>query len=229
MRIVRPLSHRDRTPEPRSSYRGGTVARTGWPLGKQGTAFVVILLAAYAYGRWGKPDRPPKIVREIVTRQVVPEAFQRAVGELVLDNRGLRARLEGVERRPPRVVLQTDTVLRVDTVLHVLRNSGGLVNSVSVIGDSVTVMERGIDLRDCDDGWGYSGGVWSCDPARFGHLALFGGIQGTLDGLGPDAKIGAEPLIGLRWRPSYRSEWDVRLSRTWDAWQAQITRGLRIW
>lgn len=223
MKIVRPLSHRDRTPEPRSSYRAGTVVRTGWPLGRQGTTFVVILLAAYAYGRWGKPDRPPKIVQEIVTRQVVPEAFQRAVGELVLDNRGLRARLEGVERRPPRVVLQTDTVWQSDTVLVAVRASGGTVDAVRVVGDSLTQIERGIDLRDCDDGWGYSGGVWTCDPARFGHLALFGGAQVTYP------SVTVDPLLGLRWRPSYRSEWDVRLSRSWDAWRAQITRGLRIW
>ena len=147
-------------------------------------------------------------VKEVVTNEI-PTAHLEAVNALVLETKGLRARLEGVRRAPATAVFESDTVLEVDTIPVAIRADGMTVSTVySIRSDSVTRREEGIDLRDCDDGWGFSGGVWTCDPARFGHLTLQGGLEAVMDSVST-FRVGFP--LGVEWIPSFRSTWRVNL------------------
>jgi hypothetical protein len=134
-----------------------------------------------------------------------------------MERDGLRARLEAVESRGPRIVIRTDTVVQPpDTVfLPILHaSSRGRLTIPALVADTVDGYRpeiwQGFDTSDCDEGWTVQGGVLVCDRARFGHLSW--GIEASFANPLLNQGLTGEPLIaglGVYWQPSYRSTWDV--------------------
>jgi len=196
---------------------------------KQFLVVAALLVLSFSVGYAVKPMPDPGL--EPGRTDTVPTArFQRMVANLERERDGLRARLEAVESRPPRIVIRTDTVPGPpDTIFLPLlsASSRGRLTIPTLIADSAKGFRgeiwRGFDTSDCDDGWSVQDGVLVCDRPRLGHLAF--GIQ---VGFGTDRNAVAE--AGAWWQPTYRSTWDVGASLGTDG-RARLTvrKAWRLW
>ena len=180
--------------------------------------YVVAALVLLFFGKaWGERREP-----EVVTRvdSVTPARYAETLAGMRLENDGLRARLRGIESRPPRVIVRTDTVVAPpDTVYRFVNvdSRGSLSVEVLHRADSVYVPElhTGSDISDCDDGWQIRDGEVLCDKARLGHLYV-----------GP--WLSTHPALAVWWTPSYRSPWEASISYS-GKWEIGVRRGLRLW
>lgn len=180
---------------------------------------VVAALILFAGKAWGEAGEPT-VVTEVDT--VTTERYAGLVDELRLENNGLRARIEGIETRPPEVITRTDT-LYLPAVAHgtVRIEDGSLAVEVMVLeADSLRPayrpeLHQGIDVSDCDEGYSIQDGEVICDRAQLGHLYV-----------GPWLSL--KPALAVWWEPSYRSPWEafVRYS---DEWDFGIRRGIQLW
>lgn len=166
---------------------------------------VLAVIVALAIGA-SLPLNDPEPVQTTRYEYVTPQSMQELVRGLTIENAGLRARVEGVHRVEPVVVVQTDTVVMPpDTVLVAARMTAAGDLSLARLTKADTLYAPSIATRslgNCDDGWSWSAGTFVCDPARFGHLYAFGELYAG-------NYAGAEG--GLLWQPSYRSSWRVEV------------------
>lgn len=147
------------------------------------------------------------------------------VRELVIERDGLRARLEGVTTREPEVVVLTDTVIRADTVLRfvTIDSRGRLSYELLARADSANVplfrpeLRERVDISDCDDRWGIApDGSVTCDVPRAGHMWLA-------------ATLSRQPSLGVHWRKSYRSPWEVSASYDGARLDLAVRRSVQLW
>lgn len=186
-------------------------------------------------------QRPAYAPPTVPTVDSLPSTHWRAEAErlegLLRERDGLvdqlRARIRGLESRPPVVIERVDTVIDVRHVpvivgavadrrghLDVLR--AGPADSVGLRRPEIA---RQIDLSRCDDGWALDGARVVCDTPRLGHLtavARLGGAWGP--GIAP---VGS---VGLRWTPYYRATWAVEARATTDG-RVEVAGevGVRLW
>lgn len=191
--------------------------------------YLVVAAVVFFVGKAFGGESEPVVVTRVDT--VTTERYASLVDELRLERDGLRARIEGLEARPPRVVTRTDT-LYLPAVAHgVVRvEDGSLTVEVMVLEvDSLRPayrpeLRQEIDVSDCDEGYSIQDGEVVCDPAQLGHLYL------TADAGLHDA------LAGLEWEPSYRSLWEISVGRAFaydrdegDRWKLRIRRRVELW
>lgn len=180
--------------------------------------WAVALAFVFFVGRAVGESGDPVVVTEVDT--VTVERYGALVEELRLERDGLRARLEGIEARPPRVITRVDTLVPApDTVVRFLSVDprGRLSVEFLTARDSLYApeLQRGIDVSDCDEGYTVQDGTVLCDRARFGHLYL-----------GP--RVSLDPALFARWVPSYRSPWEFGVVRYRDRWGFYGQRSVQI-
>lgn len=129
----------------------------------------------------------------------------------------LRARIRGLESRPPIVIERVDTVIdvrEVPVIVGAVADRAGRLDLLRAApADSAGMrrpeIARAIDLSRCDDGWALDGSRIVCDVPRFGHLTAVA----RLGAASPGEPVGS---IGLRWTPYYRATWAVEARATTD-------------
>ena len=179
-------------------------------------AALLLLAVGHAFGQRSVP------VQVISVRDTLAAAaYNDRVAELRIERDGFRARLEGVEARPPTVVYVTDTLVsRPDTVIRFVQVDprGHLNVELLTKRDSLYAPElhATVDVADCDDGFEVSADGVVCDRARLGHLSLA-------------VTASQHPTLGLHWKPSYRSMWEASLGHTGNEWVFAVRRGWRLW
>lgn len=182
---------------------------------------VAVMLLALGWA-FGSKDREPQVVT--VRDTVAYRIYAHRLDQARIETEGLRARLEDVEARPPRVVTHTDTlVMPPDTVIRFVGvdSRGSLSIDMLISVPDSNKVERapeyhaGIDISDCDDGYAIQDGTVVCDRARLGHLYL--GIN-----------VGSETWGGAWWEPSYRSPWNAYAGHTGTEWVFGLRRGWRV-
>lgn len=196
---------------------------TGWRLN-----LIALLLVAGA-GAWlGRCSAPaPELELRTLTDtvEIAPAALLRRVADLQLEADGLRSRLAGRERRAPRVIMRTDTVITApDTVYAPFAVRSGELH-VPLLIDTLggrRIELHTTDVADCDDGYSIGPAGVVCDRARFGHIDLYGsariGVPLTMPlGLEGAGLVGE---LGLGWEPSFRSTLRLELAAT--------TRGVAV-
>ena len=181
--------------------------------------FAVLLVAALAFfaGRDSVP--PPEIVTRVDT--VRPIEYRRTLESLQIENAGLKARLEGVERRvPERIIVVRDTVLVPDTVIRFVSvDSRGRLAVELLTGNGelrVPELHIGTDISNCDEGWQIQDGETVCDRARLGHLYVV-------------PRLAREPMLGLAWTPGYRSAWQAGVGYSGRRWEGWVERRVPLW
>lgn len=180
--------------------------------------YLVLALILLFVGRaWGEGATETVTVTRVDS--VVPAEYERRVEALTLERDGIRARLEAIEARPPRIITRTDTLtIPPDTVIRFVAvdSRGSLSLDLLTARDSLYAPElhEGIDISDCDEGYTIEAGEVTCDRAALGHLYV-----------GPIAS--RRPSLALWWQPSFRSPWEagVSYSGAWDVW---VRRGVRL-
>lgn len=201
--------------------------------------YVVAAILLLGLGAWAgscmAPDPPPAVVGRTDTVEVPSPALLAMIDDLELERDGLRARLEGVEERPPPVVVRSDTVLAEcpAAVITAGRTDRGGILQLGrldqVPGGWSPTLERGIDLSDCDEGWSIGPGGVICDRARLGHLELYGAAAVAYP-LAPGSDAGVVGEAGLSWSPAFRST--LRLdfyATTRGTAGLRIRKGWRLW
>lgn len=196
-------------------------------------AILLLGLGAWA-GSCMAPDPPPAVVGQTDTVEIPSTALLDLIDDLELERDGLRARLEGVEERPPRMVVRSDTVLAEcpAAVITAGRTDRGGILQLGrldqVPGGWSPTLERGVDLSDCDEGWSIGPGGVSCDPARAGHLVLYGAAAAAYP-LVPGSDAGVVGEAGVSWEPSFRSTFRVDLyATTRGTAELRIRKGWRL-
>lgn len=148
---------------------------------------------------------------------------------LEIENEGLRARLEGVQNRRPRVIVRSDTVLAqcpaVTYTAAAVDGAGSLYlgRLDRVEGGFRPTLRGDIDVSRCDDGFSIGPSGVTCDPAQLGHLAIYGAIQGRRSFT--TGALAVEAETGLTWTPSYRSTLQLHIGVTTSGSGAVILRG----
>lgn len=186
---------------------------------------------AVLFGMWLRGCTIPEPSVLTVVREIPSEELERKIQDLTIERDGLRARLEAVEAREPRIVYR-DTTVYVEIPVPVCSEvvavddrgqlSAGVFSRVD--GGWQRSMPTGIDVSDCDEGFSFGPEGVTCDRARFGHLDLALGARLVL----PEQVPAGE--IGLAWRPSYRSTWAVdALVTTRETFELRVRKGLRLW
>lgn len=192
-------------------------------------SLIVAAILLFVGKAWGSAGAPAVVTR---IDSVPPAAYRARLAELAIDRDGLRARLEGIESRPPEVIVRTDTLIAPpDTVVrYVTVNSRGRL-TYELLGqreDTTALyapeLHEGVNVSDCDEGWQIQNGDVVCDPTRLGHLYVVAGV-GRYDA-----------LAGLEWEPSYRSLWEFSAGRAFtynrdagDRWEVRIRRRVKLW
>lgn len=180
--------------------------------------FALVLVAAVAFFAGRDTVPPPDVVTRVDT--VRPVEYRRTLESLQIENDGLRARLEGVERREPERIMITDTVVLVpDTVYRFVSvDSRGRLAVELLMGEGelrVPELHTGTDISDCDEGWQIQGGETVCDRARMGHLFV-------------TPRLARSPMIAVEWIPSHRSPWQAGIGFD-GRWQGWVGRRVQIW
>ena len=149
---------------------------------------------------------------------VAPVALLERVRGLADERHGLLATIAGLERRGPRTITRTDTLIAPpDTVLLAYLKSSGTELTLPVLVMDTSGLGRpelhgGLDVGDCDDGWSWSPAGLICNRPRFGHLTLYGAGAALLP-LTATASAGPRRLssaglvgeAGVSWQPKFRS------------------------
>lgn len=205
---------------------------------RTGIVLILALVLGILLGRCST-DRPTYTPPAVPVVDSLPGDHWRAEAErlegLLRERDGLvdqlRARIRGLESRPPIVIERVDTVIDVRTVpvivgavadrrghLDVLR--AGPADSVGLRRPEIA---RHIDLSRCDDGWALDGARVVCDTPRLGHLTAVA----RLGAASPGEPVGS---IGLRWTPYYRATWAVEARATTDG-RVEVAGevGVRLW
>lgn len=170
-------------------------------------------------------QRPAYVPPSVPTADSLPSAHWHAeverLEEMLRERDGLvdqlRARIRGLESRPPIVIERVDTVIDVRTVPVIVGAVADRRGRLDVLraapADSVGLrrpeIARQIDLSRCDDGWALDGARVVCDVPRLGHLTAVA----RLGAAWPGEPVGS---IGLRWTPYYRATWAVEARATTD-------------
>ena len=179
------------------------------------TSNIVVALAALFVGRALAQGSPPVTVTEI--REVTPQSIQDTIEDMRLKNDGLLARIRGIESRPPRVILRTDTIVTPpDTVYSFVDVRDGQL-TFDLFTNNTHELQQGINVADCDDGFQISAGEVSCNRARLGHLWLAGELAYPYSS------------VGLEWRRSFRSSMDIYVGiSTKGSLVLRVRSGVRV-
>lgn len=185
---------------------------------------IAALVLGVLIGRCSSP-RPVYIPPSVPTVDSLPSTHWRAeaerLEEMLRERDGLvdqlRARIRGLESRPPIVVERVDTVIDVRTVPVIVGAVADRAGRLDLLraapADSAGMrrpeIARAIDLSRCDDGWALDGQRVVCDTPRLGHLTAVA----RLGAASPGEPVGS---IGLRWTPYYRATWAVEARATTD-------------
>lgn len=173
---------------------------------KLSAAVVLVALTLFAGNALGNLIRGPRdVVTHTDTVEVAPSDYEPTKEALAIargDITGLRARLRGLEERPPRTLYLTDSVLVTDTVFVVVDQHGQLTYQLatSLSEPAPVELRSGIDVSDCDDGFQIRDRQVVCNRAVWGHLYLT-----------PRPGLRSAMAV-LEWEPSYRSPWQFSVA-----------------
>jgi hypothetical protein len=191
---------------------------------------IVIALLLLSVGvAWGQSGNGPMQVIT-VTDTLAGQEYALRLQRERLRTTGLRARLEGIESRPPTTIFVTDTLTTIpDTVLVFVNVRDGVVTAEFLVatdelptnGTTPTdellrpELHTGSDISDCDEGFEVSANGVQCDRARLGHLYAY-------------AEASRTPSLGVYWEPSFRSPWTLSAGHTGSEWVFTLRRGWRL-
>jgi hypothetical protein len=163
------------------------------------------------------------------------ERYEREVSETRSLLGQLKRDLAGMERRTPTRITVYDTIISVErdtVILFASVDSKGVLTIDAGVPDATghrPVSATGIITSDCDDGWLLRGTTVICNRARMGHLSIIARAGVAADQLAMPPVVVPVAEGGLRWTPSYRSQWAVELVSDVNGRAAlRIERGLRL-
>lgn len=164
------------------------------------------------------------------TVEVAPLALLQEMEDLQLENRGLVARIRGLEPWAPKTVTVADTIIPACPAFVAtgwpVESGEFAVGRMDAVQEDTAVgwrpsLPSGLDISDRDDGWSYGAAGLVCNRPRLGQLQLFAaGVAavpfGAIAKLDPqDAWILGE--AGLIWKPTFQSAIRLEILATTSA------------